>query len=139
MERAELLIEWARGWAVSRAHPAPTPAAGGVRIQLGHAERHVTTAMPGWLADADIAFDTEVKVLGPPEALRRSLDDRWLMFPTVELMATAALAVLGNWAAGQGLRTGVLAATGQGAPLYRRLGWASHGSIAGAVFTGVRQ
>lgn len=196
MDRAELLIAWAHGWAVSRGCPLPQPVPGGVRIRLGHAERHVTTSVPDWVGDAGTPFGTEIKVLAPLE----TLDGRWLRFPAVELMtsgfargavtlprghtsrlepdgasivatvldrdgaevcsarlapaggfgiidkvdtvpahqrrglATAALALLGNRAADAGLRHGILAATGMGAPLYRRLGWSSHGPIAGAIF-----
>ena len=43
------------------------------------------------------------------------------------------MSVLGNWAVGNGTRTGLLSRTEQGVALYRRLGWTAHGEIAGAV------
>jgi len=48
-------------------------------------------------------------------------------------MATTVMSILGTWAVSSGVRTGLLAATEQGAILYRRLGWTAHGEIAGAV------
>jgi hypothetical protein len=198
VDTAELLLEWARGWAVSRGRPKPTAVDNGLRIHLGRSDRYVTTEVPGWLDDPGIAINTEIKVLTEPATLQAALDNRWLMFPTVELMtstftrgrttlppgyarrvssdgativaelldhdtvacsarlapsggsgivdkvdtlphhghrglATAALTILGNWATAEGLRTGILSATDQGAPLYRRLGWAARGPIAGAI------
>jgi SAM-dependent methyltransferase len=138
VERTELLIAWARGWAVSRGRPEPLPVTGGVRIPLGHAERHVTTTSPGWLRDDDVPIGTVLKVFGPLETGEFGIVDKVDTVPAHGRrgLATAALAVLGNWAVDHGLRIGVLAATDQGAPLYRRLGWTSHGPIAGAVYQG---
>ena len=48
-------------------------------------------------------------------------------------LATAVMTILGNWAVGNGTRTGLLSGTELGVALYRRLGWTTHGEIAGAV------
>ncbi|WP_157641540.1 GNAT family N-acetyltransferase [Longispora albida] len=47
-------------------------------------------------------------------------------------LGAALMTLLGNWAAGDGLTTGLLAATAEGRALYSSLGWADHGEIAGA-------
>ena len=50
-------------------------------------------------------------------------------------LATAVMAMLGQWAVSNGLHTGVLSATEQGAFLYGQLGWIAHGEVAGAIRT----
>jgi len=48
-------------------------------------------------------------------------------------LATAVMTILGNQAVDCGIRSGLLCATKPGEAVYRRLGWTSHGTVAGAV------
>jgi hypothetical protein len=106
VDSLRLLIEWANGWSVSRGRPTPSAVAGGVRIDASRPGRAARYMLP--------TLD---------RALLAGLGDAW----------TRVMAILGNWAVSNGTPTGLLAATGQGAILYHRLGWTAHGEIAGAV------
>jgi GNAT superfamily N-acetyltransferase len=80
------LTAWVNGWSLSRSTPAPVPAAGGHRIEVGlprHLVRYVTPSVDQTLVDELHAPGTWLKTCGElPE-----LDDRWTVEPTEYLMA----------------------------------------------------
>ena len=93
--RGELIIEWARGWSLSRGTPPPTAAGAGVRIALRHpdgAARHVLPAVDRIqlvrLADRLTRAGCEIKVLGTSTALSTLLDSGWTSYAACELMTT---------------------------------------------------
>lgn len=202
----ELIIEWARGWSISRGTPPPAPAGKGVRIALrepGGAERHVLPVFDrvqiARLAAEVTGAGSEIKVLGDSAELIAALGGGWASYPACELMttsftrsrialpggcrfrvardratavamitcpsgeiaaagrlapvgrhgvvdqvetraqhrrrglATAVMALLGNWAVDNDLDNGLLSATREGQALYHHLGWTTRGEVAGAV------
>ncbi|WP_432940570.1 GNAT family N-acetyltransferase [Kribbella sp. CA-253562] len=80
------LTAWVHGWSISRGSPAPVPAAGGHRIEVGlprHLVRYVTPSVDQTLVDELQAPGTWLKTCGElPE-----LDDRWKVERTEYLMA----------------------------------------------------
>lgn len=89
----ELVIEWARGWAVSRGAPPPVAVPGGVRIDVGPAPRFILSA---WEEDGLARLGREltrpgsvIKILGPAGVLRAALPPAWTMFPRCAFMTSA--------------------------------------------------
>jgi hypothetical protein len=93
--RSELIIEWARGWSVSRGTPPPTAAGRGVRIALRQPSGAVRYVLPifdriqlAQLADRLTTVGSEIKVFGSSNALRTVLDGDWTSYAACELMTT---------------------------------------------------
>ncbi len=91
-----LVVDWARGWALSRGVDPPVSDHGGLRIEVGLPEqrrRHVFAGVCDGLAFLAKTIDEPwvlLKVAGPPAEIPPLLPPRWrLQSPTV--MMTAAL------------------------------------------------
>ncbi|MDR7296716.1 GNAT superfamily N-acetyltransferase [Pelomonas aquatica] len=94
MNLEDLLAAWGRGWAASRATPAPEPLGEGAwRIKVGlpgHRRRDLLPAWPpdrlrAW-ADGVAAPGAWIKALADPATL--ALPAAWVMQPTEYLMST---------------------------------------------------
>ena len=91
--RGELIIEWARGWCISRGTAPPTAAGAGVRIALpkpSGASRHILRVFGriqiARLADEVTNAGSEIKVMGDSTELRAALNGSWTSYAACQLM-----------------------------------------------------
>jgi GNAT superfamily N-acetyltransferase len=90
----DVVAAWVAGWALCRKLPAPVPAYGGLRVDVGLPDqkaRYVfAAASPQVRRAADAIADENVflKVCAPPEVVRDHLPPDWLIEP-VSFMMTA--------------------------------------------------
>ena len=89
---ADLLASWVTGWALSRGAPAPVPAYGGLRVDVGLPDQRARYVFPNvgpgvQLASREIRDQNVfLKVCATPEDLAAGLDDGWRVRPASFLM-----------------------------------------------------
>jgi len=94
----EIVAAWVEGWTRSRGTPAPTPAYGGLRVEVGLPDQKARYVFAGPSAGvAQAAREIEaphvlIKVCAPPEAVEPLLSEGWELQPVGFLMTTGDLA-----------------------------------------------
>jgi GNAT superfamily N-acetyltransferase len=96
LDLAELILVWARGWAVSRGMPPPVEITGGLMINIDRPRniaRYVLNA-DDWRSVAVLGREltvsgTEIKIVGSAARLRETLTSDWTVYDPHHLMTGA--------------------------------------------------
>jgi GNAT superfamily N-acetyltransferase len=93
----DVVASWVAGWALSRGVAPPTPAYGGLRVEVGLPDqkaRYVFAAASAGVEEASRAIEEPhvfIKVCAPPETVRPRLADGWSIRPVSFMMTTEDL------------------------------------------------